>query len=154
MKSLTLMKSLTSLDNEDGALHLMKRRRPHFSCSPIFIPSLAKRLHSFISPLGRLHFRRVTAMLQKTSLWARAERQAVFLFLIHRITAIPRRLRHSVSGCFPARSRTALLRCAFFRASTGKGAIVRYRRRWSAAGCRLRCLDDRQTASGRWRSRG
>ena len=73
MKSLTLMKSLALLVNEDGALHLMKRRRPHFSCSPIFIPSLAKRLHSFISPLGRLHFRRVTAMLQKTSLSTRAE---------------------------------------------------------------------------------
>ena len=83
MKSLTLMKSLTSLVNDDGALHLMKRRRPHFSCSPIFISSLAKRLHSFISPLGRLHFRRVTAMLQKTSLSTRAETAIIVVFIIN-----------------------------------------------------------------------
>ena len=62
MKSLTLMKSLASLVNEDGASLLMKRRRPRFFCSPIFISSLAQllcsclRLHSFISPQGAFIF--------------------------------------------------------------------------------------------------
>ena len=43
------MKTLAAFVNEDGAAHLMKRSRP-IPIAPIDIPSLAKRLHSFISP--------------------------------------------------------------------------------------------------------